>query len=91
MRLAGALDTSGPASCSESVEATVRSSPAAALDVDVADHAGASESPPPHALQSPEKRRQGYERIPGLPFPDKLPRHEIAPEEAPQRPDDEEG
>lgn len=46
---------------------------------------------PPHALASPEKRRQGYERIPGLPFPDKLPRHEIAPEEAPQRPDDEEG
>lgn len=30
---------------------------------------------PPHALASP----------------DKLPRHEIAPEEAPQRPDDEEG
>ena len=48
-------------------------------------------SPPPHALSSPEKRRQGYERIDGLPFPDKLPRHEIAPEDPPQRPDDEEG
>lgn len=47
---------------------------------------------PPHALASPEKRPQVYKRLDGLPFPDKLPRHEIAPDEEPrQRHDDEEG